>query len=61
DSGAPSLVGPRSGGDLPALVEYELTSDFEGYVQVAVGLDDRVGFRVFELTGPDRLVFDFAA
>ena len=61
DNGAESLVGPRSGGGLPALVEYDLTSDFEGYVQVGVGLDDVVGFRVFELAGPDRLVFDFAS
>jgi hypothetical protein len=61
DNGGPTLRDPRSGGGLPALVEYSMLSDFEGYVQIAAGLDDVVGFRVVELTGPNRLVFDFAA
>lgn len=60
DNGAMALRDPRTGGGLPALVQYSLTSDFEGYIQVGAGLDDVVGFRVFELTEPDRLVFDFA-
>lgn len=61
DSGAPTLTDSGSGGGLPAMVQYSLISDFEGYLQIAVGLDDVVGFRVVELTSPDRLVFDFAA
>jgi hypothetical protein len=45
---------------LPALRQVKLAGDFEGYVTFGLGLADRVGFRVFELTRPTRLVIDVA-
>jgi hypothetical protein len=35
------------------------TGDFEAVLSWAVGLDDRVDFRVLTLDGPPRLVVDF--
>ncbi|WP_241835173.1 AMIN-like domain-containing (lipo)protein [Pseudofrankia asymbiotica] len=61
DSGQSTLRSPVSGGGLPAVRQIVLAGDFEGYVHLGVGLDDVVGYRVSELTGPDRLIFDFAA
>jgi hypothetical protein len=46
----------------PMLRGYALTGDYEGYVSVALGLDDVVGFRVGELPGtPGRIYLDVAA
>jgi hypothetical protein len=46
----------------PMLRGYVLTGDYEGYVSVALGLDDVVGFRVGELPGtPGRIYLDVAA
>jgi hypothetical protein len=46
----------------PMLRGYALAGDFEGYVSVALGLDDVVGFRVGELPGtPGRIYLDVAA
>ncbi|MDT3443687.1 hypothetical protein [Pseudofrankia sp. BMG5.37] len=61
DSGRSTLRSPVSGGGLPAVRQVAMAGDFEGYVHLGVGLDDVVGYRVTELTGPDRLIFDFAA
>jgi hypothetical protein len=60
-AGASTLRSPVGGGDLPAVRQVAMAGDFEGYVHLGVGLDDVVGYRVTELTGPDRLIFDFAA
>lgn len=62
DDGQP-LFSPRSRVlDYPMMRGYVLASDFEGYVVVAVGLDDVVGFRVGELPGePGRIYIDVAA
>jgi hypothetical protein len=46
----------------PMLRGYVLVGDFEGYVSVALGLDDVVGFRIGELPGtPGRIYLDVAA
>lgn len=58
-----SLISPGSRLlDYPMLRGYVLVGDFEGYVSVALGLDDVVGFRVGELPGqPGRVYVDVAA
>jgi hypothetical protein len=62
DAGA-STVTPKSATlGYPMLKGYVLVGDFEGYVSVALGLDDVVGFRVGELPGqPGRVYLDVAA
>jgi len=45
--------------NLPMLESYAVVGDFEGYVSIALGLDDVVGYRVGEL--PGRLYLDVAA
>jgi len=61
DAGETS-VSPRSMTlDYPMLRGYAVVGDFEGYVSVALGLDDAVGFRVGELAGPNRIYVDVAA
>jgi hypothetical protein len=42
----------------PTIVEVRLICDFEGYVDVVVGVTSRKGLRVLELSGPARLVLD---
>ena len=65
ETGEGELVyeGPRriSGSDFGTSVVRELvrTGDFEAVLSWAVGLSDRVDFRVLELDGPPRLVVDF--
>ena len=58
-----SLISPqRRTLDYPMMRGYVLVGDFEGYVSVAIGLDDVVGFRVGELPGqPGRIYLDVAA
>lgn len=58
-----ALVSPaRRALDYPMMRGYVLVGDFEGYVSVAVGLDDVVGYRVGELPGdPGRIYLDVAA
>jgi LPXTG-motif cell wall-anchored protein len=46
--------------DFPALREVRAPGSFEGQTVVGVGVSERVGFRVFELTGPNRIVLDLA-
>nr|MDT0667090.1 hypothetical protein [Micromonospora sp. DSM 115978] len=60
-SGSSMLRSGTSGGGHPALADYLLVCEYEGYLHFGIGLDDVVGFRVFELTDPARLVLDFAA
>jgi hypothetical protein len=47
------------GGDV--LVEFEQAGDFEAQSEWVAGLTGPACIRVFTLTGPDRLVIDFAA
>lgn len=46
--------------NLPTLRQIKFGEDFEGYVSAGLGLADRVGFRVFQLHSPDRVVVDVA-
>jgi hypothetical protein len=56
-------TGPRriSGADAGTSVVREVvrTGDFEAVLTWAIGLEDRVDFRVLTLSGPPRLVVDF--
>ncbi|WP_462186655.1 MULTISPECIES: AMIN-like domain-containing (lipo)protein [unclassified Frankia] len=61
ETGRSTLRTPQAGGGLPALVQYRMTGDYEGYVHFGLGVDDRVGFRVLELSNPSRVVIDLAA
>ena len=48
--------------DHPMLRGYVITGDFEAVLNVALGLDDVVGFRVGEIPGaPGRVYVDVAA
>jgi hypothetical protein len=40
---------------------YSVVGDFEGYVSVALGLDDVIGCRVGELASPNWIYVDVAA
>jgi hypothetical protein len=44
----------------PSLRQLRLAGDFEGVVSFGAGLSRRAGFRVFTLTGPQRVVVDIA-
>ena len=44
----------------PALLQVRAAGDFESYLSFGVGLSQRVGFRVFTLTQPYRVVVDVA-
>jgi hypothetical protein len=46
--------------DFPALREVNAPGSFEGQTVVGVGVSERVGFRVFELAGPNHIVLDLA-
>jgi hypothetical protein len=46
--------------NLPTLKQIRFGGDFEGYVSAGVGLSGTVGFRVFQLHNPDRVVIDVA-
>jgi hypothetical protein len=58
--GRPVLKTTRLRPDLPALREVNAPFSFEGQTTAGVGVSQRVGFRVFELTGPNRIVLDLA-
>jgi hypothetical protein len=60
DDGRPVLKTTRLRPDFPALREVNAPFSFEGQTVAGVGLSQRVGFRVFELTGPSRIVLDLA-
>jgi predicted small lipoprotein YifL len=44
---------------LPMMRSYAVVGDYEGYVSIAIGVDDVVGYRVGEL--PGRIYLDVAA
>src|SRR2546430_1796817 len=46
--------------NLPTLKQLKFGGDFEGYVGAGLGLSGMVGFRVFALHNPDRVVIDVA-
>jgi hypothetical protein len=52
----PSTVTP----EYPTLRQVRIAGDFEAVVSFGLGLRDRVGFRVFALTNPTRVVIDVA-
>jgi hypothetical protein len=45
---------------LPTLLQIKSGGYFEGYATFGLGLNDRVGFRVLVLHGPDRIAVDVA-
>ncbi len=56
-----TYTGPRTiTTSFASLRQLELAGDFEGYLSFGVGLGQRVGFRVLELTDPSRVVLDVA-
>ncbi|HEY3091281.1 MAG TPA: hypothetical protein VGJ59_24805 [Jatrophihabitantaceae bacterium] len=52
----PSTLTP----EFPTLRQVRIAGDFEAVVSFGLGLRDRVGFRVFSLTNPTRVVVDVA-
>ena len=56
----PVLSPTRLRPDFPALREVNTPGSFEGQTTAGIGVTRRVGFRVFELTGPTRIVIDLA-
>ncbi len=59
--GTPSFPqGRRVDPGLAAVKEVALLGDYEGYVSFGLGLVGKVGFRVFELSNPSRVVIDVA-
>jgi hypothetical protein len=60
DDGRPVLATTRLRPDFPALREVNAPFSFEGQTVAGVGVSQRVGFRVSELTGPNRIVLDLA-
>jgi hypothetical protein len=65
DAGTALIAPKRMDLDYPMMRGYVLVGDFEGYVSVAIGLDDVVGYRVGELPGQagrlGRIYLDVAA
>jgi hypothetical protein len=55
----PSFVGTITPG-FQSLKQIKAAGDFEHYLTFGIGLDHRVGFRVFTLTDPSRVVVDVA-
>jgi hypothetical protein len=53
---SPTDVKPR----FPTLKEVRFVSSFEGYTTFGLGVSKKVGFRVFELPDPYRVVVDVA-
>jgi len=60
DNGRPVLKTTRLRPDFPALREVNAPFSYEGQTVAGVGVSQRVGFRVTELTGPNRIVLDLA-
>ncbi len=52
--------GKRFDPGLTTIKEVVLAGDFEGHVSFGLGLAGKVGFRVFELSNPSRVVVDVA-
>jgi hypothetical protein len=60
EDGRPVLTPTRLRPDFPALREVSAPGSFEGQTTAGIGVTRKVGFRVFELTGPTRIVIDLA-
>ncbi|HYJ81055.1 MAG TPA: hypothetical protein VEW03_15690 [Longimicrobiaceae bacterium] len=58
DDGRPTVARREAGFDLPVVREMEMTCDFEGDVEVVLGVATPNPYRVTELRGPSRLVVD---
>jgi hypothetical protein len=58
--GNPVLTPTRLRPDFPALREVNAPGSFEGQTTAGIGVAQRVGFRVLELTSPTRIVVDLA-
>jgi hypothetical protein len=56
----PVLTPTRLRPDFPALREVSAPGSFEGQTTAGIGVTGKVGFRVFELTSPTRIVIDLA-
>jgi hypothetical protein len=56
----PVLTPTRLRPDFPALREVNAPGSFEGQTTAGIGVSQRVGFRVLELTSPTRIVIDLA-
>jgi hypothetical protein len=56
--GSPTFRGGTVSTDYPGLRQVRFAGDFEGRVAFGVGVAGRVGCRVTELTGPDRVAVD---
>jgi hypothetical protein len=56
--GSPTFRGGTVTIDYPGLRQVRFVGDFEGRVAFGVGVAGRGGFRVTELTGPDRVAVD---
>jgi hypothetical protein len=56
--GAPTFQGGTITTDYPDLRQVRFAGDFEGRVAFGVGVAGRGGFRVTELTGPNRVAVD---
>jgi LPXTG-motif cell wall-anchored protein len=56
----PVLTPTRLRPDLPALREVNAPGSFEGQTTAGIGVTQKVGFRVLELTSPARIVIDLA-
>ena len=56
----PVLTPTRLRPDLPVLREVNAPGSFEGQTTAGIGVSQRVGFRVLELTNPTRIVIDLA-
>lgn len=58
DAGNSTIAEREVSANLPAILEIELTGDFEGQVTWVVGLRQELDFRVTDLTEPNRVVID---
>lgn len=56
----PVLSPTRLRPDFPALREVNAPASFEGQTTAGIGITQRVGFRMLELTSPTRIVIDLA-
>ena len=56
----PVLTPTRLRPDFPALREVSAPGSFEGQTTAGIGVTRKVGFRVFELSSPTRIVIDLA-
>jgi hypothetical protein len=58
DAGAPTVRQRDLPLTLPVMKQMVMTCDFEGDVEIVLGLDSRQPYRVMELQSPNRLVID---